>query len=159
MTVGKQKLIDIFKKHRPNTQMSEDETRFMINVMLSKDEKFDVEVSLVDKGTYNQFETLINSFQGKVFLKRLEVMTSLKISISAFIIMMHHFNNVAQVVMYAWYLNHKLPANTLIVMDTIGEVFSLGFFSEEQLNQIWKEQKQKPDGGSDNLIDDFKVWE
>ena len=166
--MNKQKLIDIFNQHSPNTEMSEDETITMFKIMLSKDPNLSCDLDEIDmeSDVYKHMKPLIKAFQAQVFLGRLKHMTSLKISLSALIILMHHMESAGSAVMYAFYLSYKLPENTLITVDKFVEVFPWGFFSNEQLNKIWDAQKVSTDdrkgfsciGAPDNKIDYPEIW-
>ena len=123
----------------------------------------------MDKETevYKHFKPLIDSFPIQVFLKRLEHMTTLKITLGALIALAEHISKSAgTAVMYVYYMHHKLPANTVVDITVISmNLFPFGFFSEEQLHEIWECQKLAPDkrkgtciGAQDNLIDYLEVW-
>ena len=168
--MNKQKLIDIFNENLPNTPMSEQEIEIAINLMMSKDENLNKDLNELDKESeiYKHFKPLINGFQMQIFLKRLEHMAGLKITLGAFIMIAQHLNSAGEAVMYAYYLFYKLPANILIGTDEVSiKLFPWGFFSEEQLRNIWDKQKVRPDDGldeltcygtHDNLLDYFEYW-
>lgn len=166
--MNKQKLIDIFEKHNPRTPMSEDESNLMINIMMSKDPSLSIDITEMDKKSenYQHFKPIIESFQAQVFLSRLKHMTSLKISLGALLILMNYMESPGKVVMFVFYLFYKLPANKLIDVNTIIELFPWGFFSEEQLNEIWNAQKVGKEesegfsciGAPDNMIDYLETW-
>jgi hypothetical protein len=166
--MNKQKLIDIFEKHSPNTQMSEDETILMFNLLMSEDPNFSCNIEEIDKNSeiYKHFKPLIESFQARVFLSRLKHMTSLKISLGALVILMHHMESAGKAVMLVFYLYYKLPVGKLITVETITELFPWGFFSNEQLNEIWDAQKVGTDdregftciGAPNNTIDYLETW-
>jgi len=161
--MSKQKLIDIFNQHSPITEMDEDETLVFMNMILSKDPIFDVDLNDIDKENpiYEQFKPVFDEFVSKVFLKRLEVMTSLKMSLGALIILSFHMPNPAVAIMHCFYLSYKLPANTLVTLKVISEkLFPWGMFSDKQLNDIWDAQKVSSSefGGTDNMIDYPIVW-
>jgi hypothetical protein len=166
--MNKQKLIDIFEKHTPSTPMTEDETMVMMNLLMSKDKNFTCDLNEIDKESeiYKHFKPLIESFQARVFLSRIKALTSLKISLGALIILMHHMESAGKAVMLTFYLYYKLPMNTLVTVETFAELFPWGFFSEEQLNKIWDAQKVGRDdregftciGAPDNTIDYLESW-
>lgn len=163
--MNRKKLIDIFNQHSPNTPMSEDETMAYMNMLMSKDPIFDVDLNEADKEdpNYKHFKPLIDSFVPQVFLGRLKAMTSLKMSLGALIILIHHMESPGNAVMHTFYLHYKLPDYTLITLDVISrQLFPFGMFSEEQLNEIWNAQKvsgdDRPKGGTDNMIDYPEVW-
>ena len=166
--MNKQKLIDIFNKHTPSTEMSEEETMIMFQLLMSKDEAFSKSLDDVDKKSdiYQHFAPLVNSYIGQVFLKRLKAFTSLKMSLGALAMLMQHMESPGSAVMHVFYLYHKLPEGTVVTVETIGEAFPWGFFSEKQLKEIWDAQKVNPDnskefaciGAPDNMIDYLESW-
>ena len=169
--MAKERLIQIFKKHTPNTQMSEEEMRIFIGLATTKEKEFGQTIEELDKNSevYKHFKPLIDGFQLQVFLMRLRHMTSLRITLGAFIVIAQHLNSAGVAVMYAFYLHNKLPKNTLIDINTIAlRLFPYGFFSEEQLREIWEEQKARTNdnidgysliGAHDNLLDYKEIWE
>ena len=163
--MNRQELIDIFNQHSPNTPMSEDETIAYMNMLMSKEPIFDVDLDEADKEdpNYIYFKPLIDEFVPQVFLGRLKAMTSLKMTLGALIILIQHMESPGNAVMYTYYLHYKLPDYTLITLKTISEqLFPFGMFSEKQLNDIWGAQKvsgdDRPKSGSDNMIDYQEVW-
>lgn len=166
--MNKEKLVGIFDKHNPNTPMSEDETMGMVNIMMGDDKSFSIDINELhtESEIYQHFKPLIESFQGQVFLKRLKNLTSLKMSLGAFAILMQYMPSPGACVMYVFYLYYKLPENTLITIDKFAELFPWGFFSEQQLNDIWSAQKVRTDdhngytciGAHDNMIDYLEIW-
>lgn len=161
--MNKQELVDIFQKYSPSTQMDIEETMAYMNMLMSKNPIFDTDINDVDKtdSIYQHFKPLIDSFIVQVFLKRIEVMTTLKISLGGLIILSLHLTSPGTAVMYAYYLYYKLPENTLVTLNIISEkLFPWGFFSDKQLNDIWDAQKvsAKEFGGTDNMIDYEIVW-
>ena len=76
--MNKKKLIEAFEKHNPRTPMTEDETKIMVTLMMSKDTQFSTSIDELDKESeiYKHFKPLIESFQGQVFLKRLQGFTT-----------------------------------------------------------------------------------
>lgn len=158
--MNKQTLIDIFEQHSPNTEMSEDETSTMFSILMSDNKDLSVDINEIDKESeiYKHFKPLINSFQAQVFLGRIMHLTTLKINLGALIILMHHMETAGKAVMLAFYLNYKLPANKFIGIETIAEIFPWGFFSEEQLNDIWNAQKVRVNDRTANMIDNSENW-
>jgi hypothetical protein len=150
--------------------MSEQETKIMINLMLSTDAALSTDINELDKKSklYKHFEPLIKGFQMQIFLKRLEHLANLRITLGAFIMIAQHLNSAGDAVMYAYYLFHKLPANSLIGANEVSEqLFPWGFFSAEQLEKIWDIQKVRKDdgldectcyGAHDNLLDYVETW-
>lgn len=166
--MNKQKLIDIFESHNPNTSMDEGETMLMFKIMVSKDPNLSCDLDEIDKESdvYKHMKPLIEAFQAQVFLSRLKHLTTLKMTLGALTILMHHMETAGSAVMHAFYLFYKLPENTLVTIDKFGDVFPWGFFSPEQLNEIWDAQKVNTDdrkgfkciGAPDNMIDYLEIW-
>ena len=162
------KLIGIFQKHNPQTEMSKDEMMFFMKAMMSTDPNFSCDLNEIDKKIemYEHFKPLLESFVGQVFLKRIETMTTLKMSFGAFVILIHHMPSPGAAVMYCYHLHNKVPENTVVTLETIGEVFPWGFFSEQQLKEIWAAQKVSTEdskgytlvGSPDNMIDYLEMW-
>ena len=99
-------------------------------------------------------------------MKRLESFTTIKMTLGAFAILMQHIPSPGAGVMYAFYMHNKLPENTLVTVETFAELFPWGFFSEQQLSEIWSAQKVRTDdskgfacvGAPDNMIDYVEIW-
>lgn len=165
--MNKQELIKIFNSQKPRTPMESEMTMMMLKLMLLKNDDFDKDINEIDKKgkAYNHFRPVIESVFIKIFLTRLKFV-NLKINLGALLILSEYFTTPAKAVMYVFYLFYNLPENTLITINTIGELFDNGFFSEEQLNHIWNKQKVgKKDridhtciGAPDNMIDYLEVW-
>jgi len=166
--MNKQKLVDIFEKHTPKTEMSEDETLAMVNLLMSKDPNISCSLEEIDKESeiYKHMKPLVDAFQAQVFLSRLKHFTSLKISLGALVLLMHHMESAGAAVMMTFYLYNKVPENTIITIETISEIFPWGFFSDQQLKDIWGAQKVDYDtckeytciGAPDNMIDYLESW-
>jgi len=158
------RITNAFNEMQPSTPMTEDETEFFINIYVSDDDNFKIDINNIDKEgeTFKNFKPVINSFLSQVLLKRLEVNTSIKMSLGGLLMLLHHINNLAESVMYAYYLHIMLPAGTLFNIKLLTEIFPLGFYSPEQLNGIWDVQKKIPSDGlsgiMDNLLDFEKTW-
>lgn len=168
--MNKQRLISAFELNRPHTPMAEEETRLALILMTSKDININTDINEVDKSSdiYQHFEPLINAFQMQIFLKRLEQLTTLRITLGAFLMIAQHLYSAGSAVMHAYYLHIKLPANTLVGITEVSmELFPYGFFSDEQLSTIWDAQKVRHDdeldrctccGAPDNLLDYIETW-
>lgn len=168
--MNKQRLISAFEANLPQTPMSEEETRLALFLMTSKDSNINCDINEVDKSSeiYQHFKPLIDAFQMQVFFKRLEHLTSLRITLGAFLMIAQHLNSAGSAVMHAYYLHTKLPANTLVgVTEVSMQLFPWGFFSDEQLKTIWDAQKVRQDdkldvctcyGAHDNLLDYIEIW-
>lgn len=149
-------LVKLFDERSPNSEMSEEETMMMMGILMGENKELSIDINEIDKKSdlYNHFKPVFDAFVAKVFLGRLEALTTIKMSAGALVILMGHMPSAGAAVMYAFYLKHKLPENTLVTVETFGDVFPWGFFSERQLSEIWDGQK---DGGA-NGIDDSSLW-
>ena len=67
----------------------------MIHILMSKDPELSCDVNDLNKEseTYKQLKPLIDGFQMQIFLKRLEHVAEMKISLGAFIILAQHFDS------------------------------------------------------------------
>jgi hypothetical protein len=166
----KERLKKIFEKHTPHTEMDSDEMMVFMKLLMSKDEAIGTDIYELDKNSeiFKHFKPLLEGFQMQVFLSRLKHMTTLRISLGAFIAIAQHLLSAGSAVMHAYYLHSKLPENTLITLDVVSrQLFPMGFFSEDQLNRIWEEQKTNRDevgemkciGSPDNLLDYAECWD
>ena len=166
--MNREKMVEIFDKHTPNTPMTEEEMMIMFNVLMSEDKTLSIDIEELDKESeiYKHFQVLLESFQGQVFLKRLKHFTSLKMTLGAFAILLQHMPTPGSCVMNAFYLSSKLPEDTLVTVETFADVYPFGFFSETQLKEIWAAQKVSSEktkeytcvGAPDNMIDYVEVW-
>ncbi len=132
--MSRQELIDIFNQYSPITEMDEDETLTFVNITLSQEKIFNVDLNEADKDNpiYKHFKPLLESFVPQVFLKRLEVMTSIKMTLGALIMLVLRMESPGAAVMYAFYLHYKLPENILVTMDVFSkQLFPWGMFSKE----------------------------
>jgi len=158
------RITEAFQKIVPETVMTEEETKLFINILMSKDENLMIDINKIDKETefYKNFKPVINSFLSQVLLKRLEVNTSIKMSLGGLLMLLHHIENPGESVMYAYYLHIMLSPGTVFDVTHLANLFPLGFFSSEQLNTIWDVQKIQPSDEinslMDNLLDFKKTW-
>lgn len=160
---------EIFIKYRPNKQMDDDESKLLLNILLSKDSQLSTDINELDKDSeiYKHFQPLLYAFQVRVFMSKIEHLTTLRITLGALIVISMYIDSPGIATMYAYYLHSKLPANTLVTLEHITtQLFPWGFFSNEQLNKIWDEQKTKKGetkgltlvGAQDNLLDYKEMW-
>lgn len=170
--MNKETLSKIFDGYTPNTEMSNEETEIAMMIMLSDNQDFKTVVGELDKSTelYRHFHPLLESFFIKIFLGRLEKLTSLKITLGALIMLAQHYDSAGKAVLMAYYLHCKLPENTLVTVEKVTmDLFPYGFFSDEQLNEIWGKQKVEIGeekkykeltlvGAYDNKIDYLEAW-
>lgn len=168
--MNKQRLIEAFEQNKPCTPMTEDEMRMFLYISMSENEETHKDINELDKESeiYKQLKPLIKGFQMQVFLKRLEHLAGLKISIGAFALIAVHLESAGAAVMYAYYMFYKLPKNCFVGINEVAtKLFPWGFFSDEQLKKIWDVQKIKVDdgldectcyGAHDNLLDYVETW-
>ncbi len=156
-------LFGIFESHPPRKPMDETESKFLISILMNP-EVFDAAIDDVNKTSeiYNHFKPLINSFQVQVFLKRLEGLSTVRMTLGSLILLSMQMETPGISVMLAFYIHHKLPENTIVDANILCEkLFPFGFFTEEQFHQIWDLQKVKKSEehkGSDNWIDSSNLW-
>lgn len=168
--MNNQRLINAFESNPPNTPITEEEFRIGIYITMSDDVNLGCEINSLDEESevYKHFKPMIKGFQMQIFLKRLELLAGLKITLGAFIMVAQHLNSAGDAVMYAYYLSRLFPKGSLIDVDGITmKAFPMGFFSEEQLKNIWDAQKVRPNdgldechcyGAHDNLLDYVETW-
>ena len=134
------KVIEAFKTNQPDTELTMEDAKLLISMLMSKDENLDKCVNDLDKSSeiYIHFQPLIDSFVSQVFLKQVEVCTNLKISLGALIVLLLYMENPRNAVIYTYYLDYKLEPNTLVTLKVFGEkAFPWGMFSPVQLDNIW----------------------
>lgn len=162
----KNRLSEIFDQYTPNTPMSEDESKIMISILLSDKSIFNKDVDDFDKNS-EEYKQIISIFQAQIFLGRLKALTTLKISFGCLILILEHIDTPGKAVMYSYYMFKKLSEYTFIDINVFtSRLFPWGYFSDEQLNEIWNKQKIKEDdvkeltciGAHDNLIDYKEIW-
>jgi hypothetical protein len=166
------RLAKLFEDNRPETEMSADEMRTMMAILMSKEPAFNTPVDDLDKESeiYKHFKPVLDGIQMQIFLTRLKHVAKMRITLGAFIMIAEHLESAGTAVMYVYYIWLKLNAHTLITSTVLcEELFPWGFFSHEQLNKIWSAQKiTKEDRqesltpvmfkDSDNLIDFQQSW-
>ena len=168
--MNKQKVVNAFNQIYPRTPLSEFSMKTLITLMMTNDKEFSVDLKEINKKskTYKHFKPLIESFPAQVFLKRLEGLSDIHMTLGVLIMMMEYMKNPGACVMYAYYIHNKLPSNTLVDINTFSiRLFPLGMFSEKQLNNIWDAQKRESKeetencacvGAPDNLLDYTETW-
>jgi|ERR1035437_3131983 hypothetical protein len=168
--MNKQKIVDAFNQIYPRTPLSEFSMKTLLTLMMTKDKEFSVDLKEIDikSDIYKHFKPLIESFPAQVFLKRLEGLSDIHMTLGVLIMLMEYMKNPGSCVMYAYYIHNKLPSNTLVDIDTFSiRLFPFGMFSKKQLENIWDTQKvNKNDdvknceciGAHDNLLDYSETW-
>ena len=160
-------LIEEFKAKidsvNPNKPLVPEESEYLIRLMMTDNPEMDVHVTSDDEEfKADMFWCL------RVFLKRLEVLTTIKVTKKAAIMLAVVMDRPGIAVLYAYYIHRKLGKDAVLDLDAFSRrLFPMGLFSEEQNKEIWdfqkisKEQKQKLGltGGTDNLIDAEIMWD
>lgn len=166
----KEKLAEIFSKNLPRDPLTEEESMLLIGMFMSGKDELNIPISEIDKNSdfYKEIKPVLEAFEIKVFLKRLEVLSTVKMTMGVLAMIMQRIHSVADVVMYAYHIHTKLQPNTLVDLNVFSRtLFPLGMFSAQQLREIWDAQKvSKEDvvgltgiGAYDNLIDYKEMWE
>lgn len=158
----------------PSTPMQREEALIFMHLCQSDDKDLKTDVFELDKESeiYKHFKPVIEGYQLQIFLKRLQHLAKMHITLGAFITIAQRLESAGDAVLYAYYIFHKLPKGQLKVTmtDVSKELFPHGFFSEEQLHEIWegqkiseKEQEELADwhcyGVRSNLIDYVESWQ
>jgi hypothetical protein len=144
-----EKVIEAFKVNQPDMEMTPEDARLLLSLLMSKDPTLKTDVNKLDKNSdvYKHFQPMIESFVSQVFLKRVENCTSLKISLGALIMLLLYMENPRNAVIYTYYLDYKLEPNTLVTLNVFGErAFPWGMFTPQQLDNIWEamQPEKKP---------------
>ena len=165
----KEKLQEIFKV-KPSSPLSEEESMLLIGMFMSGKDELDIPINEIDRGSefYKEIKPFVEAFEIQVFLKRLESLTSLKMTMGALAMLSQRFNNLGDVVMYTYYLHKNLEPNTVVDLNVFStKLFPFGMLGTDQLRQIWDAQKVKKEdvegltcfGAHDNLLDYKEMWE
>lgn len=166
------RIAKLFEDNQPRTEMSAEEMKVMMGILMSNEPAFTTPVDELDKDTeiYKHFKPLLDGFQLQVFLGRVKHVAKMRITLGAFILLAQHLDSAGSAVMYAYYIWLKLKPHTLITTNVVcEELFPWGFFSEEQLSAMWSAQKINAEDRkttlspimftqSDNLIDFQESW-
>jgi hypothetical protein len=134
------KVIEAFKVNQPCMELTEEDAKILMSFLMSKDDNLNIDINKLDKNSdlYLHFEPIIDSFVSRVFLKRVEVCTTLKISLGALIMLLLYMENPRNAVIYTYYLDYKLEPNTLVTLDVLSrKALPWGVFTLEQLDNIW----------------------
>ena len=101
-------------------------------------------------------------------MKRLELLANIKVTLSVLILIAQHLKTAGIAVIYAYYFSKLYPKGSVVnIVDFIEKFLPVGFFTEKQLEEIWKIQKVRPDddiegwhcfGVPDNLLDYTEIW-
>lgn len=107
-----------------------------------------------------------------ILVKRLEILSTVKLTIGAALFISQQIVNPGQAVLYAYYIHRKTPINKVIDLEyAVDVLFPNGMISEKQHREIWDAQKlSTPEeqeeakllqqyGVHDNLLDYKLTWE
>jgi hypothetical protein len=158
-----------FENNVPKTPMTVKDSKILMSLLMSKDNNMNIDINELDKNSeiYQHFEPLINSFLAQIFLKRMEALTTLKMSLGALIMLLMYIDSPGNAVIYLYYLQGKLAPNTLVTLNIYSiKAFPWGVFNKNQLIKIWDAQKRKPEDevskqialAGDNLLDYLETW-
>jgi hypothetical protein len=148
----------------PNQALSKEVMGYLASMLLSKDGTFD-QVVTSDFPDFKEMKGI------QALLKRIEHLTTLKMSLGATLLIGNYIKNFGEAVVYAFYLNRKCEPGTLVTVDVFSDIFPWGMLSEKQIEDIWKAQKVHGEknkkeveklklyGVGDNLLDYAGTWE
>ncbi|MDX1286299.1 MAG: hypothetical protein R3182_14870 [Draconibacterium sp.] len=105
----------------------------------------------------------------EAFVRRLDALTSLKITLRATLFIGLHIKTFGDAVIYAYYLHRKCEPDSVITLEFLVEnIFPMGVLSDDQKSYIWENQKTSREEmrgyemvmmGVDNLLDYKVTWE
>lgn len=165
----KNKLETFVKSLQPDEQLSKEMSRFLISLMLDGEE-LSKSLNEIDKTSqsYELFSPVLNSHLVKIFVNRVELLTTLKLDVASILFISAYLRNPAHSVMYAYFLSMKFAPNTNIDLKTLcANAFPWGMLSETQLRNLWDIQKigdieyvknMRCIGAPDNLLDYYETW-
>lgn len=146
----------------PDLPLDKEAMGIIMGIMINKTEKFNEIIS-------TKHEMLIEAPQLKVFVMRIEFLTSLKLTFGALLMIGLHIETFGDAVLYAYYLHRKCnPDETLTVDNLSMNIFPWGMLTKEQKHEMWDIQKVTSDEmkgqqaigyGIDNLLDYQITWE
>jgi len=161
------KLNELIENIRPNTPMTEENTKIMLSIMMDKTGKSE-EIITEDNPEIKDIGGM------RIFIDRLNKMANLKITMGAAIFIGLHIDNPGNAVIYAYYIHRKFNGGTTVTFKDLTslEFFGWGMLSDQQMNDIWdaqkinskkEEEKARKElglvGVHDNLLDYIKTWE
>ena len=124
----------------PDLPLTEEESEMVMGLLLSDHSKLKEIVSSDDP----EFKTM----QGlQIMVKRLEMLSTVKLTVGAALFASFRIINPGQAVLYAYYIHRKCDPNKIIDIDyIIEELFPLGIISDKQHKELWDAQKlSKPE--------------
>lgn len=159
-----QKMVDNLSPEQP---MDEEQTGMYFSLMIGEAQNPELrEPMTADDPILKETEMWIP----RVFISRLESLTTLKITRAAAVSMFINFNGVGTAVLYAYYLHRKCEPETLVTMKIIDKLFKGEFISPKQHEELWDAQKLYGEEAQeeakplqcymvpDNLLDYVGTW-
>jgi hypothetical protein len=144
----KEKIDKAFKENVPETEMSSEDFRFLLKLLMNEDANLNIDLDELDKNSeiYKYFKSTIESFLAQIILTRIKHLTTLKMSLGALIGLLTFMENAGDCVVYTLYLQYKLEPNSLVTLRVFcEEALPHGMFSREQLKNIWSILKSTDD--------------
>lgn len=165
------KKLDDFKKlvDKTNPDKPMDEETMGIFLSLIKAEKTDpkfMEVMTLEDESLKSDAMWVP----KIFVSRLNELSTVRLTRAAAISIIVNLTSAGSAVMFAYYIHRKCAPDSLVTMETLGEIFPMGFISEKQQNELWDAQKLYGEEAQeeakplqcymvpDNLIDYVGAW-
>ena len=122
---------------RPDMPLTEENTMMIMQMMLSKNPEMDEHMTSEDEML--QHDQMVIP---KIFMSRLESLSTLKITKSAAIFIFVNLSSAGSAVLYAYYLHRKCEPNSVVTINTLCEhLFPWGVMSEAQMEVLWEAQK------------------
>lgn len=165
------KKLDDFKKlvdkTNPDKPMDEETMGIFLSMIMAEktDPKFMEVMTLEDESLKSDA-----MWVPKIFVSRLNELSTVRLTRAAAISIIVNLTSAGSAVMFAYYIHRKCAPDSLVTMETLGEIFPMGFFSEKQLEQLWEAQKlMSPESQEkavhlgcymvkDNLLDYVGTW-
>lgn len=148
---------------QPNKPLVPEESVYLIRLMMTNNPEMDVHVTAEDEEFKSHMFWCL-----RVFLKRLEVLTTIKVTKRAAIMLAIIMDRPGVAVLYAYYIHRKLGKDAVLDLTAFTmKLFPMGLISEDQNKEIWDSQKISKENakelgltcGTDNLIDCEIMWE
>ena len=156
------KFNELVDKTNPDQPLEKDAMGILLSVLMEKTDKFKEIVS-------KEHEILKLAPQLKVFVMRVEALTSLKLTLGALLMIALHIETFGDAVMYAYFLHRKCKPDETLTADNLSlNIFPWGMLSKKQRREMWDAQKINSDKmkgekmiayGFDNLLDYEITWE
>ena len=155
------KFNEIVDNINPDQPLDKEAMGIIMSIMMDKTDKSNEIIT-------SEHVILKEAAQLKVFILRLEILTSLKLTLGALIMIGLYIETFGDAVMYAYYLHRKCTDEILTVENLSMNIFRWGMLTKPQLREMWDAQKttneetkgvQQIGYGYDNLLDYALTWE